>query len=252
MSEHPTDQTSQSPSEQDTRPRVMVIMAHPDDAEFTSGGTVARFAASGFRVQYVLATSGDKGSADPNAVPEQLAATRMAEQRAAAEALGVEEVTFLGHKDGEVEVSLAFRAEMALAIRRGRPDVVLTFDPWQRYQVHPDHRAVGQTALDAVAAARDHMYFPEQLTEGVSAHRVHNVYFFATDDPNYYVDITGTLDQKVAALKCHRSQVGDRDMDAFMRARAASVGQPMGLAAAEAFHYLPMVQPPQLRRLPEW
>lgn len=256
MSDRPADQPTQNETQQETqqdaRPRVMVIMAHPDDAEFTAGGTVARFVASGYRVEYVLATSGDKGSAEPDAVPEQLAATRMAEQRAAAETLGVEEVTFLGHKDGEVEVSLAFRAELVREIRRGRPDVVLTFDPWQRYQIHPDHRAVGQTALDAVAAARDHMYFPEQLTDGLTAHRVHNVYFFASDQPNYYVDVSSTLDLKVAALKCHRSQVGDRDMGEFMRARAATTGQPVGMAAAEAFHYLPMVQPPQLRRLPEW
>ena len=256
MSDTPTERTAQKQSQEqsgdDIRPRVMVIMAHPDDAEFTSGGTVARFAASGFRVQYVLATSGDKGSADRDAVPEELAATRMAEQRAAAATLGVEEVTFLGHKDGEVVVSLAFRSELVRVIREGRPDVVLTFDPWQRYQIHPDHRAVGETALDAVAAARDHMYFPEQLTGGLTEHRVHNVYFFASDQPNYYVDISGTLDQKIAALKCHRSQIGERDMDTFIRARAATVGQPVGLAAAEAFHYLPMMQPPQLRRLPEW
>jgi LmbE family N-acetylglucosaminyl deacetylase len=236
----------------DTRPRVMVIFAHPDDAEFGCAGTVARFAASGFRVQYVLATSGDKGSSDRAAVPEQLAATRQEEQRAAAQVLGVEEVTFLGHKDGEVEVSLPFRRELALVIRRGRPDVVLTFDPWQRYQIHPDHRAVGQTALDAVAAARDHMYYPEQLTEGLIEHRVHNVYFFSTDVPNYYVDISTTLEQKIAALKCHRSQIGDRPIEDFVRARAIAVGQEVGLAAAEAFHYLPMMRPPELRRLPEW
>lgn len=238
--------------ESDGAPRVMVIMAHPDDAEFTSGGTVARFAASGYRVQYVLATSGDKGSADPGAVPEQLASTRRAEQRAAAAVLGVAEVTFLEHKDGEVEVSLALRAELARVIRQGRPDVVLTFDPWQRYQVHPDHRAVGQTALDAVVAARDHMYFAEQVAEGVSAHRVHNVYFFASDQPNYYVDISSTLDQKIAALQCHRSQLGDRQVADMMRARAAAVGQEVGLAAAEAFHYLPMMRPLELRRLPDW
>ncbi|HEV2235261.1 MAG TPA: PIG-L family deacetylase, partial [Ktedonobacterales bacterium] len=103
------------------RPRVMVILAHPDDAEFTCGGTIARFARSGYRVQYVLATSGDKGSADPDTLPEELAATRRAEQRAAAATLGVEEVTFLDHKDGEVAVSLAFRAELVREIRRGRP-----------------------------------------------------------------------------------------------------------------------------------
>lgn len=236
----------------DTRPRVMVIMAHPDDAEFTCGGTVARFVESGYRAQYVLATSGDKGSSDRNARPEDLATLRQQEQREAARALGVEEVTFLGHKDGEVEVSIPFRRELALVIRQGRPDVVLTFDPWQRYQIHPDHRAVGQTTLDAVAGARDHMYYPEQLTEGLTEHRVHNVYFFASDQPNYYVDISGTLAKKVAALRCHRSQIGDRNMDEFIRARAAVVGQEIGLAAAEAFHYLPMMRPPELRRLPDW
>jgi LmbE family N-acetylglucosaminyl deacetylase len=236
----------------DTRPRVMVMVAHPDDAEFSCAGTVARFVESGFRVQYVLATRGDKGSADKAAVPEQLAATREAEQREAARVLGVEEVTFLGHKDGEVEASIAFRRELALVIRQGRPDVVLTFDPWQRYQIHPDHRAVGQTALDAVAAARDHLYYPEQLAEGLTEHRAHNVYFFGSDQPNYYVDIAGTLEKKVAALMCHRSQIGDRPIGEFIRARAAAVGQEVGLAAAEAFHYLPMMRPPELKRLPNW
>jgi LmbE family N-acetylglucosaminyl deacetylase len=236
----------------DTRPRVMVIQAHPDDADFTCSGTVARFAESGYRVQYVLATRGDKGSADHSTIPEELAATREAEQRAAARVLGVEEVTFLDHMDGEVEATLAFRRELALVVRQGRPDVVLTFDPWQRYQIHPDHRAVGQTALDAVAAARDHMYFPEQLREGLTEHRAHNVYFFASDQPNYYVDISSTLEKKIAALQCHRSQIGDRDVATMIRARAAGVGAEIGLAAAEAFHYLPMMRPPELRRLPNW
>ncbi|HEX9414205.1 MAG TPA: PIG-L deacetylase family protein [Ktedonobacterales bacterium] len=236
----------------DTRLRVLVIMAHPDDAEFTCGGTVARFAQSGYRVQYVLATSGDKGSTDRHAVPEQLAATRHAEQKEAARTLGVEEVTFLGHRDGEVEVSLVFRRELAQVLRQGKPAIVLTFDPWQRYQIHPDHRAVGQTALDAVAAARDPLYFSEQLTEGLTEHRVHNVYLFSTDMPNYYVDITATLDVKIAALQCHRSQIGDRPIGEMLRARAAVTGQERGLAAAEAFHYLPMMRPPELKRLPDW
>ena len=236
----------------DAQPRAMVIFAHPDDAEFSCAGTVARLVESGFRVQYVAATRGDKGSADPKAVPEELAAMREAEQREAARVLGVAEVTFLGHKDGEVEVSLAFRRELSLVIRQGRPDIVFTFDPWQRYQIHPDHRAVGQTTLDAVAAARDHMYFPEQLVEGLSAQRVHNVYFFGTDQPNYYVDISSTLDKKIAALKAHRSQMGDRPIEDFVRARAAIVGQEVGLPAAEVFHYLPMMRPPELKRLPNW
>ena len=244
--------TAAHQSMNDTRPRVMAIFAHPDDAEFICSGTVARFSRSGYHVQYVLATSGDKGSDDRSATPEQLAATREAEQLAAAKILGVEEVTFLRHHDGEVEVSIPFRRELALAIRRGRPDVVLTFDPWQRYQIHPDHRAVGQTTLDAIAAARDHMYYPEQLTEGLTEHRVHNVLFFATDEPNYYVDITDTMDTKIAAILAHTSQIRTEGLEERIRSRASVIGQTIGVAYAEAFHYLPMVQPPALKRHPNW
>ena len=234
------------------RPRAMAIFAHPDDAEFICSGTIARLAEGGYRVQYVLATSGDKGSDNAAATPEELATTREAEQRAAAEILGVEEVTFLRHHDGEVEVNIPFRRELALEIRKGRPDLVLTFDPWQRYQIHPDHRAVGQTALDAVAAARDHMYYPEQLTAGLKEHRVHNVLLFASDEPNFWVDITKTIEKKIAALLAHTSQIRSEGLAERIRERAHIVGQSRGVEYAEAFHYLPMVQPPALIRHPNW
>jgi LmbE family N-acetylglucosaminyl deacetylase len=234
------------------QPRVMVIQAHPDDAEFLCAGTVARLVESGYRVQYVLATSGDKGSDNPDATPEELATTREREQLDAARILGVSEVTFLRHSDGELEVSLPFRAELAAVIRAGRPDVVFTFDPWQRYQVHPDHRAVGTTALDAVAAARDPMYFPEQIREGLAAQRVHNVYFFATDEPNYYVDITATIERKLEALRAHGSQFKGRNIEEFIKARARTAGASIGVEFAEAFHYLPMMRPPELKRHPDW
>lgn len=232
--------TSQPPTSQ---LRVMVIMAHPDDAEFSCAGTVAYYTAAGARVEYVLATSGNRGSHEPGMTPEKLAAIREAEQLAAAEVLGVAEVAFLRHNDGEVEPSLAFRRELALALRKGRPDIVLTFDPWQHYQVHPDHRAVGQATLDAIADARMPMYYPEQITGDVRDHRVRDVYFFATDHPNHWVDISETIDKKIAALRCHVSQIGDRDMDALMRARARTVGQEHGMLYAEAFKHLPMIQP---------
>lgn len=236
----------------DARPRLMVIFAHPDDAEFLCSGTVARYTRSGYRAQYVLATSGDKGSNDPAATPEELVATREAEQLAAAKVLGVEEVTFLRYLDGELEVNIPFRREIAQVIRQGKPDVVLTFDPWQRYQIHPDHRAIGQTTLDAVAAARDRLYYPEQLTDGLTEHRVHNVYFFATENPNHYVDITDTIEQKLEALLCHASQIGSRDIGEFVRARARVAGAEIGVEYAEAFHYLPMMRPPELMRHPNW
>jgi LmbE family N-acetylglucosaminyl deacetylase len=236
----------------DSPPRVMAIFAHPDDAEFLCSGTIARFVASGYRAFYVLATSGDKGSDDYSATSPELAAIREAEQLAAARVLGVEDVTFLRHPDGEVEVSIPFRRELALVIRRHRPDVILTFDPWQRYQIHPDHRAVGQTTLDAVAAARDHLYYPEQLDEQMREHRVHNVYFFATDFPNQYVDITSTIDRKIEALLCHTSQIRSEGLAERIQLRARQAGQEAGVEYAEAFHYLPMMQPPALRRLPNW
>ncbi|HEV2404890.1 MAG TPA: PIG-L family deacetylase, partial [Ktedonobacterales bacterium] len=159
---------------------------------------------------------------------------------------------FLRHHDGEVEVNIPFRRELALVLRKGRPDVVLTFDPWQRYQIHPDHRAVGMTTLDAVAAARDHMYYPEQLTEGLAEHRVHNVYFFGTDNPNYYVDITETMDLKIEALLRHTSQIRTEGLAERIRMRARLVGQEIGVEYAEAYHFLPMMQPPALKRHPNW
>jgi len=236
----------------DEQPRVMVIQAHPDDAEFLCAGTVARLVAIGYRAQYVLATSGDKGSDDPSATPEALAATREREQLDAARILGVAEVTFLRHPDGELEVTQPFRAELAGVIRAGKPDVVFTFDPWQRYQVHPDHRALGTTALDAVAAARDPLYFPEQIRDGLAAHRVHNVYLFATDEPNYSVDITATIGKKLEALRAHGSQFRNPQVEEFVKARAHTAGASIGVEYAEAFHYLPMVRPPELRKHPNW
>src|SRR5260221_8778927 len=118
-----------SPQATDARLRVMAIFAHPDDAEFLCSGTIARLVEQGYRAQYVLATSGDKGSDDRTATPEQLTRTREAEQREAAQVLGVEEVTFLRHHDGGVEASMPFRGELALVIRQGRRAVVLSSVP---------------------------------------------------------------------------------------------------------------------------
>ena len=133
--------------------RILVIMAHPDDAEFICGGTIARLAADGCDISYVLVTSGNRGSHEADMTMERLAKIREEEQRHAADMLGVREVTFLGHNDGEVEVTLALRGELVHAIRRAQPDVLFTFDPWRPYEIHPDHRNVGLCALDALASA---------------------------------------------------------------------------------------------------
>ena len=218
---------------------VMAVIAHPDDAEFTCAGTLALWAGQGAEIGYVVCTDGGKGEGDPSLSPEQLAAVRQAEQRAAADLLGVREVVFLSHPDGELAQTPNLEAELALWIRRLRPGVVLTFDPWRPYQLHPDHRAVGLAALNAVLAAGNPRYFPGQLAGEVQAHRVETVYLFATDRPDAWVDITETFDRKMAAIDCHRSQVGDRpDIAAQIRRCNRDYGQQAGTIYAEAFKVL--------------
>jgi LmbE family N-acetylglucosaminyl deacetylase len=216
----------------------MVIMAHPDDAEFICGGTIARLAAEGCVIHYVLVTSGNRGSHDAAMTMERLAEIREEEQRHAASALGVQEVTFLGHNDGEVEVNLALRRELVHAIRQWKPDVMFTFDPWRRYEIHPDHRAVGECALDALASARMPMYFPEQLNEAIVEHRLRQVYLFSTDQPNFWVDVSDFFEKKLEALHCHVSQMSSGDVDEYVRQRGRNEGVEHRYRYGEAFHHM--------------
>ncbi|MBE3566028.1 MAG: PIG-L family deacetylase [Thermogemmatispora sp.] len=223
--------------------RILVVMAHPDDAEFLCGGTIARLTAQGCEVSYLLATRGQRGSDDPAMTPERLAVIREAEQRRAAEVLGVRQVLFLDYVDGDVEPSLQMRREIARMVRLLKPEVVFTFDPWQRYQVHPDHRAVGLCTLDALAASRNLMYYPEQFAETGGPHRVRQIYFFASDQPNHWVDISAVIDRKVEALLCHASQMRGRDAQAIRELvlqRGRPLGSEHGFTCAEAFHHLVM------------
>ncbi len=217
--------------------RVMVIAAHPDDPEFGCAGAVLKWAQAGKHVTYVLLTSGDKGSHDPELHPGRLAALREGEQRAAAAELGVEDVIFLRHADGILENTLELRRELASVIRRHRPHIVVTIDPWRHYQLHPDHRAAGQAALDAVYAAREWFIFPEQLVEGVDPWRAKEVYLFWTENADYWEDITCCLDTRIAALARHASQVGadTEKLAERIRQRARDIGQKPGYAAAEEF-----------------
>jgi LmbE family N-acetylglucosaminyl deacetylase len=217
--------------------RVMVIAAHPDDPEFGCAGTVLKWAQAGRHITYVLITSGDKGSHDPELRPGQLAARREGEQRAAAADLGVQEVVFMHRPDGLLENTLDLRRELVDLIRRLRPDIVLTIDPWRHYQLHPDHRAAGQAALDAAWSAREWYIFPEQLVEGVEPWSARQVYLFWTDNPDYWEDISCCLDQRIAALMRHVSQVGTEPEKLAERVRqwAQKAGEKPGYAAAEAF-----------------
>jgi len=217
--------------------RVMVIAAHPDDPEFGCAGTVVKWAGAGKLITYVLLTSGDKGSHDPDLRPGRLAALREGEQRAAAADLGVRQVIFLRHPDGILENTLELRRQLAALIREHRPHIVLTIDPWRHYQLHPDHRAAGQAALDAVYAAREWYIFPEQLVEGIDPWRVREVYLFWTDNADYWEDITPCLETRIAALMRHASQVGldQGKLAERIRQRAREAGDGPGYAAAEAF-----------------
>lgn len=219
--------------------RVMAVMAHPDDADFTCAGTVAKWAEQGWQITYVMCTSGDKGTNDPAITPQQIAAIRQQEARAAARELGVAECLFLDHKDGELEVTMAFRRELAQLLRQHKPDVVLTHDPWRHYQIHPDHRAAGFSTLDAIAAARDRLYFVEQLANGLEPHRVKEAYLWAPESPNLWVDIADTFAKKIAALKQHHSQVGAiPDLEERLLKWAKTAAEGRGMALAEAFRRL--------------
>lgn len=192
--------------ERDIR-RVMVIAAHPDDPEFGCAATIAKLANQGKEITYVLLTSGDKGSHDPAVRPGQIAARREEEQRAAAAALGVRDVMYLNYPDGVLENTLDLRRRLAQIIRERQPDLVFAIDPWRRYQLHPDHRAAGLAALDAVWSAREWYIFPEQLLGDREPWRVAEVYLFWADEPDHWEDVTESIETRIAALRHHASQV---------------------------------------------
>lgn len=220
--------------------RVMVITPHPDDAEFGAAGTVAEWVEAGKEIVYVVCTSGEKGAVDPDVSPKELAKTREREQSAAAALLGVREVIFLRYEDQALEDTPSFRKEIVRWIRTFRPVTVITTDPYRRYIWHRDHRITGQVVLDAVFPyARDHLAYPDLLVEGLEPHKVREVLLWGTDDPNYFTDITRSIDLKLAALRCHESQVGGDLFPAVeewvkQRALAAARGQQFELG--EAFH----------------
>jgi LmbE family N-acetylglucosaminyl deacetylase len=222
--------------------RLMVIAAHPDDAEYGCAATVAKRTAAGWEAVFCILTSGDKGSKDPSLLPGRLAGIREKEQRAAAESLGVKQVVFLRHPDGMLENTMALRRELAGVIRRERPDLVMTIDPWKPYQTHPDHRAAGQAALDAVYAAKEVFLFPEQLTGDVGPWRVSEVHLFWAGTPDYWEDVSDHLDRRIAALALHKSQVdeGPRELAEGVREEAAELARESGLGCryAEAFKRL--------------
>jgi LmbE family N-acetylglucosaminyl deacetylase len=219
--------------------RAMVIFAHPDDAEVQCAGTLAAWIEEGKKISYVVLTRGDKGTQDPEMIPERLAQIRKEEQLQAARELGVEKVIFMDNDDGVLEPTLEQRRALTRVIREHQPEVVITHDPWMRYQLHPDHRASGTLALDAVISARDRLYFSEQLQDGVRPCRVRRALLFASDAADYWVDIEKTIEKKIQALGQHKSQVAQwPNWAEWMRKRAEAAGSSQGIKYAEAFKRL--------------
>jgi LmbE family N-acetylglucosaminyl deacetylase len=218
---------------------ALILFAHPDDAEFMCGGTVAKWVREGCEVHYVVVTDGSAGSNEPGVTREELRPVRDREQRAAAEVLGVRSITFLGEVDGMLEVTLETRRKVTREVRRLRPEVIVAPDPsrlWfgDGYINHSDHKAAGMLALSAVMPdAPTRLMFPELLDEGIEPFEVHNLWL-SSGEPDTYVDITDTIEIKLKALQEHVSQLGP-DAESRVRERAQQVGQEAGHAFAEAF-----------------
>ena len=224
--------------------RALVVFAHPDDAEFLCGGTIARWVSEGTEVRYVCATDGSAGWNGPDLGRKEIAEIRMREMREAAQVLGVAGVSFLGFPDGSLQPDLEVRKAVTREVRRARPDVLVTFDPsvrWvaRRYINHPDHRAVGDAVLAVVSCdAPTRPQFPELLDEGFEPFKVPALWLASEDGGDMKVDIGDTMGKKVEAVRAHRSQVenmGDFDVDARMREWGARVAAGDGMEYAEAF-----------------
>lgn len=230
--------------------RILCIYAHHDDAEFSIAGSVARWAGEGAEIAYCIVTDGAAGSNEPGADLEQLVRTRRDEQLAAARVLGVKEVFFLGYQDGTLQPTLELRRDLTRLIRQFRPDRVVCGDPTavfygNGYINHPDHRAAAEAALYATfPSAETRPIFPELLVEGFEPHKVKEVYISGSMQPDTFVDISNTLDYKIEALRCHKSQVDPGDGQ-WVRDWAAEIGKAGGLPYAESFRVMRLVQEPE-------
>ncbi len=227
--------------------RVLSIHAHPDDQEFTVGGTLAKWARAGSHVVTVCITSGGAGSNEhtpPEMTRDALVPIREEEQRQACRVLGIPDVILLGFEDGMLQATLDLRRELTRVIRRFRPDAVVCGDPTVRYygsmyMNHPDHRAASDAALDAVfPSAETRLIFPELLAEGLEPHKVRAVFIHGSDSPDTFIDISEFLSAKLAALKEHRTQMGTWDPTDMITGWAKMQGAPRKLEAAESFRLM--------------
>lgn len=186
---------------------ILVIQAHPDDAEYYVGGTIAKMVDEGCTVDYATVTDGSKGTYDINVEPKALSEIRKREQRVAADILGVRDLFFLDYPDGDLYPSLELRGKLIEIIRKVRPNIVMTLDAWLPYEIHPDHRVVGVMASEATVFAGMPNFYKEQIFSGMMPHKPEKIFLFATDKPNFSVDITKFIKKKIEAIMKHESQL---------------------------------------------
>jgi LmbE family N-acetylglucosaminyl deacetylase len=236
--------------------RVLVIQAHPDDAEYHAGGTIARMVEEGCVVNYVTVTDGSKGTFNVNMDPKALSETRKREQRAAADVLGVKDLFFLDYPDGDLYPSLELRGKLVEIIRKVKPKIVMTLDAWLPYEVHPDHRVTGLMASEATVFAGMPSFHKEQILSGIEAHKPDFILLFATGSPNFFTDITRFIDKKAEAIMKHESQLSlsfpedlvkkgleevKREMVRWLRKRNRKKGrfvEPMRMFRVGAGHFI--------------
>lgn len=227
---------------------LMCIMAHPDDIDFGSAGSVAKWVSEGWTVYYVLATSGDKGTHGKE-TRQELAAMREEEQREAARVLGVKEVFFLGYPDGWLQATPELRGEIVRLLRIYKPDVVLTFDGFRPSFNHNDHRNIGIAVRDALfPAVRDHLYYAEQADEGLGAVRVNELLLVGSEQPNLFVDVGPFLEKKVDAILSHASQVQSHDREEMLKNMRARGSRRGGRGTVESFRRVRIGRSPQAER----
>jgi LmbE family N-acetylglucosaminyl deacetylase len=240
-----------SPIDSYTPKVAMAIHAHPDDQEFSAAGTLAKWARAGTQVISVIITNGDAGNNDPDkdeTYKPILAKLREGEQRAANDIIGIKETVFMGYPDGTLVPSIELRRDLTRLIRKYKPDVVVSGDPTSRffgnsYINHPDHRAAADVACDAVfPSAGSRPIFPELLHEGYEPHNVRYFYMHGSEKTDIWVDISTTIAVKVEALRQHKSQLGEWDVNQAMREWASSAGKEKGLEFAESFRRMVLIE----------
>jgi LmbE family N-acetylglucosaminyl deacetylase len=247
-----TDVSKLPPLGHDGPKTLMAIMAHPDDIDFGSAGSVAKWCSEGWTVYYVLATSGDKGTHDPAFSPQELAATREEEQREAARVLGVKEVFFLGYPDGFLEPTHELREQLVRLFRTYHPDVVLTWDGFRPSFNHNDHRNIGIAVRDALfPATRDRLYFPHHTDAGLDEWRCNEILLVGSPDPNYFVDVSAFIEQKADAILAHASQVQSHDRDELIKQMRDRGRRPGGRGLVESFKRVHMRSSQRAQRAEE-